>query len=391
MAGAKRTFVTLDGLRGIAALAVLTNHASLFFTAVSVTLKFDDSTNSQLTIGPFFESYLAVDFFFGLSGFVLAHAYGQRLSQGMSAIQFMMIRLIRLYPLYILALAIVALIESRQLAHGGTTYLQFANNFIPAILFLPSPSLNGDSVLFPTNGPAWSLFFELAANLCFALTAATLSNFKLGLTVLSAGLILVGTVSFGYLGFGTSGGAMDAGFDWQSFGGGLVRVAYSFFAGVLIYRIWCIWRPPFKIPSAAVVLVLIGILVAHPSEQYQAVFDIVVTIAIFPALIWLGADTAPTGLMAAAFSWLGTASYAVYVLQVPLYGMSVTVLRKIFGDTNDFGLSYGVLFAAFVFVVAIVADRYVDRPLRSFLTKRLVQTIYFAKDPSPNTATRFNY
>ena len=75
----RRSFVTLDGLRGIAALAVVTRHAPYFRN-------------------PFFESYLAVDFFFVLSGFVLAHAYGQRLRGNLSILDFVKIRIVRLYP-----------------------------------------------------------------------------------------------------------------------------------------------------------------------------------------------------------------------------------------------------------------------------------------------------
>jgi peptidoglycan/LPS O-acetylase OafA/YrhL len=74
MAESKRTFVTLDGLRGIAALAIVARHAPVLFNSVSIYVQSDIGKPTAL----FFESYLAVDFFFALSGFVLAHAYGQR-------------------------------------------------------------------------------------------------------------------------------------------------------------------------------------------------------------------------------------------------------------------------------------------------------------------------
>ena len=87
----RRVFGTLDGLRGIAALAVVTRHVP-------------DTTFQDLLPG----STLAVDLFFVLSGFVLAHSYTERLRGEMGAIAFMRVRIIRLYPLYILGSALVA-------------------------------------------------------------------------------------------------------------------------------------------------------------------------------------------------------------------------------------------------------------------------------------------
>ena len=75
-------FVLLDGIRGLAAVAIAHRHAEVFFGR------------------PEASSYLAVDLFFALSGFVLAHAYGERLANGqMNPLNFMKARFLRLYPL----------------------------------------------------------------------------------------------------------------------------------------------------------------------------------------------------------------------------------------------------------------------------------------------------
>jgi len=81
-------FEALDGLRGVAALSVVAAHVYFLFGYAFPSID------------------LAVDFFFALSGFVLAHAYGERLRGGMGAGRFMLLRLIRLYPLYILGTTI---------------------------------------------------------------------------------------------------------------------------------------------------------------------------------------------------------------------------------------------------------------------------------------------
>lgn len=347
----KRSFITLDGLRGIAALAVITRHAPAYFS-----------------IGPFFESYLAVDFFFVLSGFVLAHAYGARFSEGLTPLQFVRIRLIRLYPLYFLALAISASVEWKWLAYAPTGLLDLS----AAILLLPSPSSQSTASLFPLNAPAWSLFFELLANLCFALIGRRLGAINLFGIVVVAGLALAVAVAFRVFGFGAAGvGAMADGFQWQSFGAGCLRVAYSFSAGVLVYRIWRVRQPLIKVPYYVVALLLIAILVAHPPPYYQTAFDLVVTIVIFPTLVWLGAVSAATGPIARLFTWLGAASYAVYVLQEPLYRLTRGFFGATVGSPGGVDISSGVIFIALVFAIAIIADRYFDKPARAALTVRL--------------------
>src|SRR5580698_5736841 len=89
----RRKYHTLDGIRGAAALMVLMRHAGFYFGGLGL----------YLSKG---ESYLAVDLFFVLSGFVISEAYDGRLVEGLSPLEFMKIRVIRLYPLYLLGLLI---------------------------------------------------------------------------------------------------------------------------------------------------------------------------------------------------------------------------------------------------------------------------------------------
>lgn len=87
----RRTFDTLDGLRGTAAIVVLLLHVA-------------SAETPDLPV--FGSAYLAVDLFFLLSGFVIGHAYEARLSDGLTFGKFLKIRLVRLYPLYVLGLAL---------------------------------------------------------------------------------------------------------------------------------------------------------------------------------------------------------------------------------------------------------------------------------------------
>src|SRR4051812_33009270 len=100
----KDHFIALDGLRGVAALVVIVMHRGRWWYPQGGFLG---------------HGYLAVDFFFLLSGFVIAFAYDSRLSAGMSAWRFMGLRLIRLYPLILLGMLLGALWPAIQLAMGA--------------------------------------------------------------------------------------------------------------------------------------------------------------------------------------------------------------------------------------------------------------------------------
>ena len=271
----KRSFVALDGLRGIAALAVAVLHASYFFGRLMP------------------QAYLAVDFFFALSGFVLAHAYGERLRSEMSLYQFMIARLIRLYPLYFLSFLIwlpfgVWLVMARGASPGV-----IAIQSITAVLFLPAPIAG----LYPFNSPAWSLFCELIANAWLAAFGARLSTSALvAFAALAAGGVIVVAARHGTL---------NGGFTWPTFYIGVIRVAYSFASGVIIYRLWQKHRPPVSLPAVVVGMILFLILAARPSIGERGAFAAFASLVAFPLLIWVGAASQPRHMMTKICTWLG--------------------------------------------------------------------------------------
>jgi len=151
----KSRFGTLDGLRGVAAIVVVLFHA-IFGAWV-----------------PRF-GYLAVDLFFILSGFVLSHAYDKRFVAGMSVAEFLSLRVVRLYPLYllglVLGLCVVRINPSIMDAPAAGVLL----NFVLNLFDLPGMEIPGTLYreLFPLNVPLWSLFFEFwVANLIFGICA----------------------------------------------------------------------------------------------------------------------------------------------------------------------------------------------------------------------------
>jgi peptidoglycan/LPS O-acetylase OafA/YrhL len=340
----KRTFVTLDGLRGVAAFAILARHT--------------------LSRDLLFESYLAVDFFFVLSGFVLAHAYGKRLRGEMSPAAFMKVRLIRLYPLYALALALSTVPILTQYLHGNPPLPGIAIDYAAAILFLPTPA---SPSLFPLVGPSWSLFFELIANGVLGLFWRSCGSRMLVAVVFASALVLIIAATTKMFGFGyePGAGALNNGYYWKTFGAGLIRVAFSFFCGVLVYQIWLVRKPPFSAPPLVIAASLLGLLAVHPLDDLQVAYDLTVTILIFPLVLWLAASSQVNGVLGRAFALLGLTSYGVYILHFPLFPVK-SVLQKLIPSTSAMW-PINVGFIVFVFAFALAADYYFDRPVRQKL------------------------
>ena len=328
-ASVAKRFDTLDLLRGVAALAVATLHYAAITGSPPV----------------FPHAYLAVDMFFALSGFVIAHAYGRLLAEGGSVSRFMIRRLVRLYPLYLLGtlvgwfLIVGALSPQRWLSGLGAN-----------LLFLPAFPANGRLTegLFPALWPAWSLFWELIANVMFALLAPRLSSRILGIILAFGLIVLIAT--------GAAYGTLDAGARWSTFFGGAGRVLWSYFAGVALYRSHEKSSLPWS-PSGGLLAVLLVAALAVPKTGWG--YDVVIA-ALLPLLVLFGAkvdDPSPTG------RWLGHASYAVYILHVPL--LNIAIRFTPLSDTPQLILLLPCIGATLC--AAAFVSRYVDDPVRSWL------------------------
>lgn len=325
-----RSFVTLDGLRGVAALVVVIGHAQPF----------------GFTQFPQFD--LAVDFFFALSGFVLTHAYAERLRKGMSPKAFVTLRIIRLYPLYILGTVLGMLVWLP--ARHGLGSRAFCVEVIAAALFLPSP-VSGQ--LYPLNFPAWSLFFELVANCALAIL-----NNRLSRTLLCA---LVTIAAAALIAYAYWSGTFSGGAKWFRFEGGIARVSFSFFAGVLVYRLWLKRPARPNLPAAIPAAILVAILGFPIGKSLAVTYDLSMICLAFPLLLWLGASSHPTRPIAAICSWMGAVSYAVYALHAPILGAAgqLHIPRT---------LPWGIALLAAIVFAADVATRFFDRPVRRRLT-----------------------
>lgn len=335
-------YESLDLLRGLAALAVVTLHAPRAADAAPLLP----------------HAYLAVDLFFGLSGFVIAHAYWQRLRDGMTLQNFLLQRLIRLYPLYLLATVAGALVflhqmQSPVLAPDLPDYS--ITGFITNLLFLPAFSGNATNPLFPAVFPAWSLFWELIANLIFALFAPRLNWRLLGAGLVVALVLLLGT--------GVTYGTLNVGATAEQIWAGEGRVLWSFFAGVAVYRLHQISGFSCKVPMAVLGAGLFGVFA--PSLIGWG-YDVALAAIAFPLLIFAAARIE---LNSATARWLASISYAVYILQAPLLSLLEMLFDSLFATKiSDLPLLLTTMLLVGVTLAAsTLATRHYDEPVRAWL------------------------
>jgi peptidoglycan/LPS O-acetylase OafA/YrhL len=212
----KVNYQNFDGIRGLAAIVVL-----MFHTAVKA------GRPELMPVG-----YLAVDLFFALSGFVIAQAYGAKLHDGMGLRAFLAIRGRRLYPMFFLGQVLGFLVFAAAALVGvpGYTFgpLWIALGLGLLVLPVPVRGIGSAPPMLALNNPGWSLFFEVAINIAYALALPWLSRKVLWMLLgLGAVALLIAGVHWGDLLIGPT---------VKTFPGGLARVLFSFTAGVLLYE-----------------------------------------------------------------------------------------------------------------------------------------------------------
>ena len=181
----KAHYDLLDGLRGVAALMVIWYHIFEGYAFAGGSI-----------IETFNHGYLAVDFFFILSGFVIGYAYDDRWGRNLTMKNFFKRRLIRLHPMVIMGAVLGAITFCLQgCVQWDGTHIALSMimlSLLCTIFFIPAMpgagyEVRGNGEMFPLNGPCWSLFFEYLGNILYALFIHRLSNKALAvLTILFA-------------------------------------------------------------------------------------------------------------------------------------------------------------------------------------------------------------
>jgi peptidoglycan/LPS O-acetylase OafA/YrhL len=345
----------LDGLRGTAALSVVTLHLCAAFRP-------DAGGN------PMHHGYLAVDFFFMLSGFVMGHAYDGRWAR-MSLGGFFARRLVRLHPLVVLGAGLGA--AGYLLGNVGLQGTAFAPgllaaNLALAALLLPAPSLPGLSGLTHSlNTPAWSLTQEYLANLAYGLVGRWIGRGAL------AGLVGVCAVALAALAL--SHGGLDLGWSWRTLWLAPARTAFAFFAGLLLQRTGARLRVPGGWPLLSVVLVAAfaaPVLAPLDGVKLNGLFEAALVIGLFPLVIAAGAASPARGVTARLCRLSGEISYPLYILHAPfarLYAEWAWTRHA----PHALVLAAGAGLAAALPLIAWITLKLYDEPIRARLSRTI--------------------
>ncbi|QUT05027.1 acyltransferase [Sphingobium phenoxybenzoativorans] len=338
-------YYSLDGMRGLAAIIVVLHHFGL-----------------QMNPGLAASGYLAVDFFFALSGFVLAMAYQDRLAEGLSVRRFMLQRAIRLYPLFLIGVALGSVKAVGQiLMHDGTALSlpALTMTLIASPMMLPTPGAHLVSI-FPLNTPGWSLFFEMIVSLAFGAALFRWRNSSLLLaTAIAAMLLLPGILSH-------DGRVAGLGTSWPDFAYGFPRVFFSFLTGMLIFRMTQGRERQVNGDVLIAILALIALLLGRPDSWFNAEYDIVVLMLIIPAVLWCGAIWEVPERHQRFFAWLGDISYPLYILHFPLLMIYLFVAR---GHAIHPAI-LGIVFLLAMLALSTLVLRLYDEPARAILSMR---------------------
>src|SRR5579872_1222962 len=333
---------SLDGLRGVAAIMVVLYHGRYWLPGA-----------------PLFQSaYLAVDFFFCLSGFVISYAYDTRLQQGMTAWTFFRARLIRLYPMIAIGTALAALLFAYQNYSAHVPPVQTLYGILLPFAVLPNFFPGGPHTqLFPVNAPLWSLFFEIAINMTYAISFRFLTTRVIA--VLEIGLFLWLCIAAQRHGLVFLGRYSD------TFVGGIARTGFSFFAGVLIFRAFAAGKlPKIRIPVAVLATVLIAFLTIDWAFIGAFQVDIFCVAVLFPLLVMAACQQRLLGWQLKCAATLGAVSYPIYATHEPILLLLQHVFWHIFTDAGAADLAASLVFVALINWLFL---RFYDKPLRSYL------------------------
>ena len=361
----KKHYEILDALRGVAAIMVVIFH--VFET--HNTSRFDQIMN---------HGYLAVDFFFLLSGFVIGYAYDDRWDK-MSLKQFFTRRLIRLHPMIIMGMIVGAVLYYFQVSDlwpiiGQTPVwkmllvMLFGFTLLP---LTPSMEIRGWTEMHPLDGPAWSLFYEYIGNILYAVFVRKFSNVALSILVFGTGVALIHFLVTGPNGDVIGGWSLTP----TQVHIGFLRLLFPFFGGLLLSRI----TKPTQINQAFLwcsLLVILSLSIPRIGDDttvwMNGIYESIIIIVVFPAIVYMGASGTLEGKTAKGLGkFLGDISYPIYITHYPIIYTYTAWVKD-----NKVSLSeawpYGLLVIISSISLAYICLKFYDIPVRKWLTDRYI-------------------
>ena len=364
----KPRYEILDGLRGVAAIMVVGFHL------------FEAHSGGDHFIQVINHGYLAVDFFFLLSGFVIGYAYDDRWDR-MGLWGFFQRRLVRLHPMVVLGSLVGG--AAYYFGGGGELFPMISSMPVGKVIFVmlvgctllplpPSMDLRGWGEMHSLNGPAWSLFFEYVANVLYAAFVRRFPRWLLGLLVGVCGAALVQFVLRNPMGDVVGGWSLDA----TQLRIGFTRMMFPFFAGLLLFRSGRLVRVnhAFWLCSLLVVVALaIPRLGGREHVWVNGLYEAVCIIVVFPLIVALGAGGHLHGRRSARIcDLLGQISYPLYITHYPLiYVYTAWVVDRHLNLRQAYPVAILILFGSIA--LSYVYLRFYDEPVRAWLRRRWLQ------------------
>jgi len=358
----KPHYPILDGLRGVAAIIVVTFH----LTEPLGTGHLDILVN---------HGYLAVDFFFLLSGFVMGYAYDDRWNR-MTTGNFFKRRIIRLQPMVVLGMTLGAIgfyfTDSTiwPLIHTIPAWKMLLVMLI-GYTILPVPlslDIRGWQEMHPLNSVGWSLFFEYIANILYAIWIRKFT--KTALTI----LVILSAIALAQLAI--TNGDLSGGWtlNAEQVRIGLTRTMFPFFAGLLLSRV----SRPKRIKNAFLwCSVLIAIVLYMPriggaqNLWMNGIYESVCIIIVFPLIVYLGASGVIINAKEQQLcKFLGDISYPLYLVHYPLVYFYVAWISAHKGISLENAWPNALFILLSSILLAYAALNWYDKPLRKWLHKR---------------------
>ena len=374
----KPRYEILDGLRGVASVIVVIFHIFESYSA-----------------GPAYQfinhGYLAVDFFFVLSGFVIGYAYDDRWGK-MGTWSFFKRRLVRLHPMVVFGTVVgICFYYLGQCGLfpliGNIPAWKVILAFVMGCLMIPCGprmDIRGWGEFNTFNGPNWSLTWEYLGNILYAFIFRRLPNIILGILVAAAGFLTL-DLCLNLNVFGLLTEARNSQM-YTPIGGwsltseqvyiGLTRLFYPFLAGLLLSRIgkririqggfwWC---------SVILAVVLSIPCVGGEGSILNGIYNAFCIIVIFPLIVMIGAGSVINGAKGNRIcDFLGQISYPLYITHYPLMYVQMCWVYS-HPDAPLFAhLTMNIGVVVLSVFIAWAALKLYDIPLRAWLKDRLWQ------------------
>jgi len=346
----KPHYPILDGLRGVAAILVVVFHV--------LEAHFPD-----FSLHPIHHGYLAVDFFFLLSGFVVGYAYDDRWNR-MSVWDFFKIRLIRLHPLVILGTLLGAIgfwFDPFTDGQSQTSFLKLVGVMLIGFTLLPSPDVRGWNETHSLDGPCWSLLQEYIANIIYGLFGKNMSKPVLWIIVLISGAALVAV--------SVHRGDIATGWGYDTFWMAVVRMMFPFFAGLLLYRSGKLIQIPIAFTLCSIMLIVLFCL---PYFQYNGLFEAACIIIAFPMIVAAGAGGELQGKFAIRVcKFFGDISYPIYITHYPIiYIYTAWIWTQKPSSQQYIPVAIGLFMV--MILLAYLSLKLYDEPVRAWLKSKVL-------------------